>query len=861
MDPTEGGGGGPNEGNKKLTGAEKDLAEGIARQKELKDLVEKAKKTQQEILQEKKAEQVIMSDMIAASQTQLEIDKMRREDATKKLMEELAGLREITDEKEQQEHLEKRLSEIAGKRVELGEDFIDILKDDEKFTKKIAELTEAAEKSEEKRKKTIETTSQLHNKIAKKLGISTKYSDNMVVSLLKGNVNLSDMLGTVLSFKNVLNNVVGTAAKMALEIDDTAKALGKATGMGNQFQGQILAVHSNTIAMGASIQDASNATKSLIENFSAFNPNADAANEHMATNIVLLEKIGVNGADAAKSMDFFTRSMGMSAKAATDMTRNIAMMGKNMGVTASKMISDFQSVSGDIAMYGARMEGVFQNLAAQAKATGMSMSSLVNLGKQFDTFDKAADTTAKLNAVLGTSLSTIDMMNMSYDERIKYLQQELRSVGANMDSMDPYTKMYIAQSLGVKDVAEAQRLLNMSQKEMDQNRRLQEAANTRQEKLKELTTELVPVMQQMKIAFSQIAVAVSPVVELFIGLLTMITDLNTALGGALVPTLIGFVAVKKALAGITALYTGWQQLSLIATGETTLAKMAEQGVTASAITTKYADAVASQAQAGSTTLLGIATRNAGRAMAKFALLLMGVALAFHYSQSPPLYLIAGVMAIGVFLLARSLNTMGPAAIKGAAVLMLVALAMGIMFGSMTMLIQSIVLLFDTLVGSLFQIPLVVVGIYSIAGAIAVLAATSIAALVPILAIFSTMSVMGAALLGVTAMAGTAVLGGIGESLMAMGTGMEKFSNGLTQVSKLATQMSAAVGDGFMAITSDGAGASAVIGTGDIMKNFVDGKITVDVNIPEIKMPETTVNVYIDGKKMEGIIKKVVSRAG
>jgi len=67
---------------------------------------------------------------------------MRREDATKKLMEELAGLREITDEKEQQEHLEKRLSEIAGKRVELGEDFIDILKDDEKFTKKIAELTE-----------------------------------------------------------------------------------------------------------------------------------------------------------------------------------------------------------------------------------------------------------------------------------------------------------------------------------------------------------------------------------------------------------------------------------------------------------------------------------------------------------------------------------------------------------------------------------------------------------------------------------------------------------------------------------------------------------------------------------------------
>ena len=47
----------------------------------------------------------------------------------------------------------------------------------------------------------------------------------------------------------------------------------------------------------------------------------------------------------------------------------------------------------------------------------------------------------------------------------------------------------------------------------------------------------------------------------------------------------------------------------------------------------------------------------------------------------------------------------------------------------------------------------------------------------------------------------------------------------------------------------------------MMKNFVDGNITVDVNIPEMKIPKTEVNVYLDGKKMEGIVKKVISRAG
>mgnify|MGYP003658688991 CR=1 FL=1 len=143
------------------------------------------------------------------------------------------------------------------------------------------------------------------------------------------------------------------------------------------------------------------------------------------------------------------------------------------------------------------------------------MSELVNIGKQFDTFEGAADVSAKLNAVLGTSISAIDMMNMSYDQRIQYLQQELRSVGANMESMDPYTQMYVQQALGVSSVAEAQKLLNMSQKDMNKNRAAQDAANKRQEALLALTTQLVPITDQLKIAFAQMALALGPVISAF----------------------------------------------------------------------------------------------------------------------------------------------------------------------------------------------------------------------------------------------------------------------------------------------------------------------------------------------------------
>ena len=853
MSPTGDGGGGPNEGNESLGDAKRYL--------EMQEKIEDSKKRQLEIdkaLAEENAN--LYKTLGDNAKAYLEIHDIRKREADLAI-EHFRNQKNLNKLLEEGGDVLKEFEKIAGRKLTDDEKELALMENKADFMKTAKKFYKERQEADGKRKITMENSIKLSGKIAEKMGITGAATESWVMDLMKGNLGLKEAFDRTFSLENIFANVVSTAVTMALEIDNAAKALGKATGMGDQFQNQLLAVQSNTIAMGGSIEDASKATEAMITNFSAFNPRAKATNEYMATNIVLLGTIGVSGGDAAKSMDFFTRAMGKSAKAATDMTRNIAMMGKNMGVTASKMVSDFQSVSGDIAMYGDRMEGVFKNLAAQAKATGMSVSSLVNLGKQFDTFDKAADTTAKLNAVLGTSLSTVDMMNMSYDERIKYLQQELRSVGANMDSMDPYTKMYIAQSLGVKDVAEAQRLLNMSQGEMAKNKRLQEEANTRQEKLKELTTELVPIMDQMKIAFAQVALALEPVVRIGMGLLLMVTDLNAAFGGVLIPMIIGGIAVFKTYQAVTSTILGIKQLYLIATKATTAAEMVAKGVTAAGLTVKYADTAASIAQGTATQFLA---QSFGKLLLKGLLvvgLLMALAAAFHYSQSPALYLIAGVMAIGVFLLARSLDTMGPAASYGAGVLMLVAVAMGIMFGTMTMLIHSVVLLFDTLVGSLAQIPQVVLGIYSIAGAITVLAASSILALIPIMAIFGIMSGLGAVLLGLSAMTGGVVLAGLGSSLMEMGTGMEKFATGLSTVSKMASKMSAAAGDGFLAISSDGAGASAVIGSGDVMKNFVDGKITVDVNIPEMKMPETTVNVYLDGKKLEGVVQKVIAEAG
>ena len=61
-------------------------------------------------------------------------------------------------------------------------------------------------------------------------------------------------------------------------------------------------------------EEASAAVGALSKNFRAFNPEADAAIQVMAENIVLLEKFGVGSASTAKMIDQLSKSQGMSEK-------------------------------------------------------------------------------------------------------------------------------------------------------------------------------------------------------------------------------------------------------------------------------------------------------------------------------------------------------------------------------------------------------------------------------------------------------------------------------------------------------------------------------------------------------------------
>lgn len=65
-------------------------------------------------------------------------------------------------------------------------------------------------------------------------------------------------------------------------------------------------------------------------------------------------------------------------------------------------------------------------------------------------------------------------------------------------------------------------------------------------------------------------------------------------------------------------------------------------------------------------------------------------------------------------------------------------------------------------------------------------------------------------------------------------------------------------DGFVAVKTDGTGTSMVMGSGGIIRQMSEGKLEVEVKMPEIKMPQINIEVIFKDTKLEGIIEAKVA---
>ena len=444
-----------------------------------------------------------------------------------------AELAEMVQKKHLQDKLGKELDEILNTTGEITKEQMAAF-DSHGLGDYVKRLSDAKQNSkilEEGTKKYGRTTDKVFGGIAQQLGINSKLSESFVGQMHKltsaigkgGEEGKEAMDALTSSFRSYLNitNLVMAATSKVFEVSkdlfgqyDAANAsLAKQTGLGKAYSDVLYSSQRQANLFGVSMEDAARAIGTLNDKTSLFSSLSKEQQKSITLTTAKLDKLQVSTDDSAKLFENFTRVLGKSTKEAEKMQVNLAMAGVAIGVSAKDITKNFSSSLSTLAVYGDKSVDVFYGIQAAAKAANVEVSSLLNIAKKFDTFSGSAEGVAKFNALLGTQLSTTQMLMMTEDERIKTLIESVQAQGVAFKDMDKFTQQSIAAAAGISDMNEANRIFGMSIKEYEKNEAVLKQNADAQKKFDDAVKDTLKVTEEFKLLFTELAVLVKPALD------------------------------------------------------------------------------------------------------------------------------------------------------------------------------------------------------------------------------------------------------------------------------------------------------------------------------------------------------------
>lgn len=736
-------------------------------------------------------------------------------------------------------------AEDAGKRSEaLAKEYGELEKTNKTLYDALMNISNTAKNAEDAKKQFEELKGELQlaqasgkefdvatKSMAKSLGFAGKVSDTFVGSLGKqllkfkelktkaGRAELFNSIGSSIqetfSPLNLFSSLMDNLIKSALEFDNAAKNLSASFGTMGAFQSQLVANSGEIARMGITATQQAELVTELTTQFSSFTELLEENQEMLKTNNAALKSLGVSTSKANEIIEVMSTGLGRSVEESSRLTLSLAANAAAFGKTSEQMVADFASMSGYLASYGDEMEEMFKALQIEAKRTGIAVSRLGEMAKAFDTFSGSAKTAAQMNALFGTNLSAMGLNSMNAEERLAELK---RQIGSNVDSMNRYQKMALAEVLpGINSVAEAVQFMGgtLSKSEEDEmkNIKLQEDMTQTMHNLAKAT---LPLAKQLEIMFSEIT-SNAETVDLIVSGLGNFTKILVYLSDNLGKTLLvltSFKIIGLALPPI---------LSMVAAGT-------------------FKIGMAAKFAAGATGLglfLTIMT------------LILGI---FHVTRSPVFYLLFGVIAAGIFAMGMAAQTTQVGLYALAAAALAIGIAVSAVFYTLSMAIDSFTSLFTVLSQGAENFPKAAVGLHLMAGGMMSLGTASM---------FASTG-LGAALAALSALSSIFSLGGsdiedlvqAGDSITKMGDSIGKFGSGLERIKAVAMELKNSIGDSMIAATMEGQKMSVIVGKeAGVATLFKNDTLNIKVDMPTINIPTPKFDIYLDGKVIDARIEK------
>lgn len=300
------------------------------------------------------------------------------------------------------------------------------------------------------------------------------------------------------------------------ELEKHIIAISKANGgyaefLGNLREGSALS-QAMTLGTGITGEDNMLALEALSDSFIGLTTYSEEAISSMQVATAQLTKVGVSSAMSAKGMDSLVTAMGKTPEQAGKIQESFVQMAAKNRLALSSVSQAFAENSSRFVGYGEQMTKVLAGLAEQSLKTGVSISGLVKITQQFDTFEGAANAVGNLNAILGGDyLNSIELLTASDDERIKILKDGVAASGMQWSSMNRFQQMAVANAAGISDLNEASKIFG--QTSLQNTRQQAEQAET-QKTLAEQANLMSSMNDKLKSSFNGLYIAVEPFLSL-----------------------------------------------------------------------------------------------------------------------------------------------------------------------------------------------------------------------------------------------------------------------------------------------------------------------------------------------------------
>ena len=417
---------------------------------------------------------------------------------------------------------------------------------------------------------------------ASALGMSNSYAESTVgrfqnmgdvlqnatgpeIAQLRDNMAKMFSIGNLLS--SIFDKVVESTVMAARAFDSMSASINSTTGAAGRFNREIEFTSFSTGALGAGVEEVGSAFGELFNNMTNFTSLSKEQRQAVATLAVGLERLGISSATTGANLEFLTKSMGLSAEEAIAQQTEMAEFANTIGVAPANLAESFKAAQPIMVKFGKDVgEKVFRNLSKTAKNTGIEMSALLGIAQQFDTFESAAQSAGKLNALLGGPLlSSVELLTAREDERVQMLRSAVIESGRNFNELNRFEQQAIASAAGISDLTEASKLFGTTDEEFNANADAQanlaemiDKTQTVQDKLNQVMMKFAAPVGMVADALSYLLSALLRLMDEFPRVTKVITTFVTVLGTVIIAksifvmitTVLGAFSIGATLASI-----------------------------------------------------------------------------------------------------------------------------------------------------------------------------------------------------------------------------------------------------------------------------------------------------------------------